>query len=150
MIMIIDIPGVSERRHTPRYEAKLALDMVLESGNIVSVTTRNISSCGLQIICDTWVTDEIEPRGIQSYSVSHMRIKAITELPIADKNESNEEKGATKKLCANCRILSVQRMSQDEYMLNLAFIDFENGSEKALDEYLDQYAQKKTVINSIA
>lgn len=148
--MIIDIPGVSERRQTPRYEAKLALDMVLENGNIISVTTRNISSCGLQIICDTWVTGEIEPRGIQSYSVGHMRIKVITELPITDKNESNKDKSETKKFYANCRIMSVQRMSQDEYMLNLAFIDFENGSEKALDEFLDQYTQKKTVINSFA
>jgi len=149
MSMIIDIPSVSERRQTPRYEASLALDMVLENGNVVSVTTRNISSCGLQIICDTWVTDEIEPRGIQSHSVNHLRIKAITELPIAGENTNNDNL-SIKKLYANCRIISVQRRSQDTYMLNLAFIDFENGSEKVLDEYLSQYTQKKTVINSIA
>jgi len=148
--MIIDIPGVSERRQTARYEAKLAIDMVLENGNIISVTSRNISSCGLQITCDTWVTDEIEPRGIQSHSISHMRIKAITELPIAGKNETSKDKRTTKKLYVNCRIMSVQRMSQDEYMLNLAFIDFENDSEKVLNDYLDQYTQKKTVIDSIA
>jgi hypothetical protein len=147
--MIIDIPGVSERRQTPRYEAKLALDMVLQNGNVVSVTTRNISSCGLQIICDTWVTDEIEPRGIQSHSVSHLRIKAITELPIAGENTSDDN-NSIKKLYANCRIISVRRMSQDEYMLSLAFIDFENDSEKVLIDYLDQYTQKKTIINSIA
>ncbi len=119
--MIIDIPGVTDRRQTPRYEIKLPVDMVLENGSILSVTTRNISSCGLQIICDAWVTDEIEPRGIQSHAVSHLRIKAITELPIGDD---------TKKLYTNCRIMSVQRMSQDEYMLNLVFIDFENGTEQ--------------------
>ena len=139
--MIIDIPGVTDRRQTPRYEIKLPVDMVLENGSILSVTTRNISSCGLQIICDAWVTDEIEPRGIQSHAVSHLRIKAITELPIADD---------TKKLYTNCRIMSVQRMSQDEYMLNLVFIDFENGTEQILDKFLDQYEQKKTIINAIA
>ena len=138
--MIIDIPGVTERRQTPRYETKLPVDMVLKNGNILSVTTRNISSCGLQIICDAWVTDEIEPRGIQSHAFSHLRMKTITELPIGDE---------TQKLYANCRMLSVQRMSQDEYMLNLAFIDFENGSEQVLDKFLDQYDQKKTVINAI-
>ncbi len=135
--MIIDIPGVSDRRQTPRYQVKLAVDMVLEGGDILSVSSRNISSCGLQIICDTWVTNKIEPRGIQNHSVSHIRIKAVTELPIADD---------TKKLYANCRILSVQRLSQDEYMLNLAFIDFENGTEQTLNKFLDQY-EKKTVIN---
>ena len=115
--------------------------MVLDSGNIQTVSSRNISSSGLQIICDTWVADEIEPRGIQSYAVSHIRLKIITELPLGDD---------TKKLYANCRIMSVQRMSQDEYMLNLAFIDFDNGSEQILDKFLDQYEQKKTVINAIA
>ena len=139
--MIIDIPGVSDRRQTPRYVMKLSVDMVLENGSILKVTTRNISSCGLQIICNTWVTDEIEPRGIQNYALSHRRIKAVTELPIGH---------ATKKLYANCRMMSVQRMSQDEYMLNLAFIDFENDSEQILDKFLDQYEQKKTVISAFA
>ena len=139
--MIIDIPGVSERRQTPRYEIELPVDMVLENGNILTVSTRNISSCGMQIVCDTWVTDEIEPRGIQSHSVGHIKIKLITSIPIGDE---------TKKLYANCRMLSVQRMSQNAYMLNLAFIDFENGSEQILDDFLDQYEQKKTVINATA
>ncbi|MFV2058585.1 MAG: PilZ domain-containing protein [Thiohalomonadales bacterium] len=139
--MIIDIPGVSDRRQTPRYEIELSVDMVLENGNILTVATRNISSCGLQIICDTWTTDAIEPRGIQSHAVSHIRIKTVTELPIGDE---------TKKLYTNCRMLSVQRLSQNEYMLNLAFIDFENGSEQILDKFLDQYDQKKTVINAIS
>jgi len=137
--MIIDIPGVSDRRKTPRYEIELSVDLVLENGSILTVTSRNISSCGLQIICDAWVTEEIEPRGIQSHSISHIRMKAITDLPIGDE---------TQKLYSNSRIMSVQRMSQDEYMLNLAFVDFENGSEQALDKFLDQYEQKKTVINS--
>ena len=136
--MILDIPGVSDRRQTPRYEIELAVDLVLSDGSILSVSSRNISSSGLQIICDTWVTDSIEPRGIQSHAVSHIRIKAVTELPIADDKH---------KLYANCRIMSVQRLSQDEYMLNLAFIDFENGTEQTLNKFLDQFEQKKTIIN---
>lgn len=139
--MIIDIPGISDRRQTPRYQIELAVDLVLADGDILSVSSRNISSCGLQIICDTWVTDKIEPRGIQSHAVSHIRLKAVTELP--DTKDTN-------KLYANCRIMSVQRLSQNEYMLNLAFIDFENGTEQVLNKFLDQYEQKKTVINVTA
>ena len=138
--MIIDIPGVSDRRQTPRYVIELAVEMLLENGDKVTVTTRNISSSGLQIICDNWVTEKIDPRGIHSHAVGHIRMKTITELPIEDE---------TVKLYANCRMMSFQRKSQDEYMLNLAFIDFENGSEKILDRFLDQYEQKKTVINAI-
>ena len=139
--MIIDIPGVSDRRQTPRYEINLSVDLVLDDGSIATVNTRNISSSGLQIICDSWVTDEIEPRGIQNHAISHIRFKAVTELPIGD---------SRKKLYANCRIMSVQRLSQDEYMLNLAFIDFENGTENVLNEFLDQFEQKKTIVNSYA
>lgn len=139
--MIIDIPGVSDRRQTPRYEINLSVDLVLDNGSILTVNTRNISSSGLQIICDSWVTDEIEPRGIQNHAISHIRFKAVTDLPIGDD---------TKKLYARCRIMSVQRLSQDEYRLNLAFIDFENGTEIVLDEFLDQFEQKKTIVNSYA
>ncbi len=139
--MILDIPGVSERRQSPRYEIELSVDMVLDNGSIVTASTRNISSSGMQIICDTWVTEEIEPRGIQNHAISHIRLKAITDLPIGDEHL---------KLYANSRLMSVQRMSQDEYMLNLAFIDFENGSEQNLDKFLDQFQQKKTVINAYA
>ena len=143
--MISDIPGISDRRQSPRYKITLVVDLVLANGNMLTVNTRNISSSGLQIICDSWITDEIEPRGIQSYAVNHLRIKTITDLLI-----ENETENKTKKLYANCRIMSVQRKSQNQYMLNLAFIDFENGSEKVLDEFLAQYVQKKTVINAIA
>ena len=139
--MTLDIPGITERRQSPRYEMALTIDMVLVDGSILSVNTKNISSCGIQILCDSWVTDEIEPRGIQNHAISHLRLKVVTELPIGN---------LSKKLYANCRIMSVQRISQDEYMLNLAFIDFENGTESALNEFLDQYKQNKITLDSMA
>lgn len=139
--MMIDIPGMSERRQSSRYEVQLAVDLVLENGDILTVTSKNISSSGLQIICDRWVTDEIEPRGIQSHAISHRRFKAVTELSVGEE---------MKKLYANCRIMSVRRLSQDEYMLNLAFMDFENNTEKTLDDFLDQFEQKKTIIRATA
>jgi len=135
--MALDILGITERRQTPRFAVDLSVDVVLEDGTILPVKATNISSSGLLIYCDSWVTDEIEPRGIQSHSVSHIRFKAIAELNIGD---------VTKKLYARCRITSVQRMSQDEFRLNLAFVDFENGSESVLDAFLDTFLQKKTVI----
>jgi len=139
--MILDIPGVSERRQSPRYEIELAIDMILVDGSILSVNTRNVSSSGIQILCDSWVTDEIEPRGIQNHAINHLRLKIVTELPIANQS---------KKLYADCRIMSVQRISQSEYMLNLAFIDFENGTESILNEFLDQYKQNKITLDSMA
>ena len=138
--MTIDIPGILDRRQSPRYKIDLSAEILLENDSILTVTTRNISSCGLQIICDTWVTEKIDPRGIQNHAVGHIRMKAVIELPVGDE---------TKKLYANCRIMSVQRMSQDEFMLNMSFIDFESGSEQILDMFLDQHEQNKIVLEAI-
>lgn len=138
--MTIDIPGILDRRQSPRYTIEQPVEILLENGSILTVTARNISSCGLQIICDTWVTEKIDPRGIHNHAVGHIQMKTVTELPIGDE---------TKKLYAKSRIMSVQRMSQEEFMLNLSFIDFESGSEQILDKFLDQYEQKKIVLEAI-
>ncbi len=134
--MISNTPNITERRQSPRYETNLTVDLTLANGCTLTVHTRNISRCGLQIICDSWATSEIEPRGIQNHATSHIPLKSTTELPIGKNNE---------KLYAICRIMSVQRMSQDMYMLNLTFIDFENGSEKALDNFINQHEQAKVI-----
>ena len=139
--MTLAIPGINERRRSPRYEIDLSADIVLDEGNPLPVSTRNISSAGLQIICDGWVTDQIEPRGIQNHAVTHIHLKVIIELPV---------EGKVEKLNVNCRILSLQRLSQDKYMLNLVFIDFENNSDAALHKFLEQCQQKKTVIKAYA
>jgi len=138
--MTLDRPGLSERRQSPRYEIDLLVDIVLDKGDVLTVNTRNISSTGLQLICDSWMADQVEPRGIQNHAITHLQFKVIMELPIA---------GNAEKLYANCRVMSVQRLSQNEYMLNLVFIGFENDTENTLDKFLDQYHQK-IVIKSIA
>lgn len=140
-MMILDIPGKLERRQSPRYPVNLVADMMLNNGELVSVNTRNISGNGIQIVCDSWVTEEIEPRGIQTHSTSHIRLKVILDLPI---------EGNTEKFYVNCRIMSVQRCSQDEFTLNLSFTGFENNSDNILNRFLDQYQQRKTVVNAFA
>lgn len=139
--MTLETPGITERRQSPRYEIDLPADVVLDNGDALPVSTRNISSSGLQIICDSWVTEQIEPRGIQNHTVTHIYFKAIINLPIENHVE---------KLYVNCRIMSLQRLSQDKYMLNLVFTGFENDSEPALIKFLEQYQKIKTVIKAFA
>jgi len=138
--MILDLPVNNERRQSPRFVIDLPVDIVKDDGNVLPVTSRNISSNGMQITCDSWVTDEIEPRGIQSHSINHLRFKIVIELQI--------EKD-TKKLYANCRVKSVQRLSQNVYVLSLAFTDFENGTESVLNKYLAQHKQKKILLEGV-
>jgi c-di-GMP-binding flagellar brake protein YcgR len=134
--MISNTPRKTERRQSPRYLLKQPVDVVLDNGNHLNVESRNISSSGLQISCDSWATNEIEPRGIQSHVVRGLRFKIIMALKLEDD---------TKKLYANCRVISAQRLSQDEYLLSLSFIEFENGSETILEKFLSQFQQTNVV-----
>jgi len=130
--MIIDIPNATERRQSPRYEIPLAVELVLDNDLILDVTSNNISSCGLKISCDSWIADEIEPRGIQNHTTRHLHFKVIIDL----------DNGA-KKIYSNCRVISAQRVAQDEYALNLAFIDFENGTENILNDFLHKHEKRR-------
>jgi len=134
--MILDLPKTSERRKSPRYVTDIPVDIVLNEGNILTVTTRNISNNGLQIACDSWVANEIEPRGIQSHNVSQLQFKIVADLTIDDN---------VQKLYANARIMSVQRMSQDHYILSIKFISYENGSQDVLNKYMDQHTFRNII-----
>ena len=114
---------------------------MLTNNTDLTAETRNISISGLQLICNTWVTEEIEPRGIQSHSLNRLCFKIIMELAINDSSNT---------LVADCRVMSSQRLSQNEYMLNIKFIGFENDSEKILTNFLELYSQKKTLVNAVA
>ncbi len=134
--MILDLPKTSERRKSPRYVTDIPVDIVLNEGEVLTVTTRNISSSGLQIACDSWVANQIEPRGIQSHNVSQLIFKIVADLTIGNN---------VQKLYTNARIMSVQRMSQDHYILSIKFLDYENGSQDTLNQYLDQYTFRKVI-----
>jgi c-di-GMP-binding flagellar brake protein YcgR len=45
------------------------------------------------------------------------------------------------KLYARCRVVVARRLSQDEYMLGIEFIDFENGSDRLLERFIRQCEQ---------
>ena len=127
--MIIDLPNKTERRQSSRYEIDLPVDLVLSNGTMLTVNARNISNNGVQIACDAWIADEIEPRGLQSHSINHLRFKIAADLKVDD---------MTQKFYANCRIMAVHRVSQEEYLLSIKFLDFENGTLSVLNKYLEQ------------
>ena len=122
-----------ERRSTHRYKVKLPVELILEDGTVLPVESIDISNRGLQFRCDSWVADEIEPRGIQNHPLDHIRLKAVTDFPGMDKYNS--------RLYARCRVVVARRLSQDEYILGIEFVDFENGSDRLLEKYMKQCEQ---------
>ena len=134
VVMLLPKSVVFERRRTHRYKVKLPVELILEDGTVLPVESVDISTSGLRFACDSWIADEIEPRGIQNHPLDQIRLKAVTELPGMGKYSS--------KLYARCRIVIARRLSQDSYLLGLEFIDFENGSERLLEKFIKQCEHK--------
>ena len=138
MISITTVPY--ERRSAHRYRVKLPVELILEDGTVLPVESVDISNKGLQFSCDSWVADEIEPRGIQNHPLDQIRLKAVTDFPDMDKYNA--------RLYARCRIVVARRLSQDEYLIGIEFINFENGSERLLEKFIrqleHQYQNKAT------
>jgi len=133
-VMFIPKSVAFERRNTHRYKVKLPVELILGDGSVLPVESIDISTSGLQFACDSWIADEIEPRGIQNHPLDQIRLKAVTDFPGMDKYNS--------KLYARCRIVVARRLSQDSYLLGLEFIDFENGSERLLEKFIRQCEDK--------
>lgn len=134
VVMLLPKSIAYERRSTHRYKVKLPVELILEDGTVLPVDSVDISNRGLQFSCDSWVADEIEPRGIQTHPLDQIRIKAVTSFPGMDKYNS--------KLYARCRIAVARRVSQDEYLIGLEFVNFENGSDRLLEKFIRQCEQK--------
>ena len=132
--MVFPKSVIYERRCTHRYKIKLPVELILEDGTVLPVESVDLSNKGLQFSCDSWVADEIEPRGIQNHMLEQIRLKAVIDFPDMDKYSS--------KLYARCRIVVARRISQDDYLIGLEFVDFENGSERLLEKFIRQNKDK--------
>ncbi len=122
---------LDDRRQSFRHPVKLQIDLVLGDGSILPVEASGISAKGLQFRCDDWLANEIEPRGIQNHPLDRIRIKVVADLPISGEN----------KLYARCKVIVARRLSQEEYILGLEFVDFEKSSEKVLQRFISQQGQ---------
>ena len=120
--------NLDDRRKNLRYPIKLQVDLVLADGSILPIEANNISAKGLQFRCDSWLADEIEPRGIQNHPLDRIHLKAVTTLPVSGEN----------KLYARCKVIVARRLSQEEYILGLEFVDFEKSSEKVLEQFINE------------
>ena len=121
---------LNDRRKVARYMTQLDIDIILEDGTILPVQTHDISLDGLQFKCDSVIANEIEPRGLQSHSLDHLKIKVIARLPTSE----------TEKFYASCKVIIARRLSQDEYLINLEFTAFEKNGSKVLQDYIKKLA----------
>ena len=118
--------NTNEHRNLNRYSVDLPLDLVLENGHILPVTADNISETGLQFSCDNWTANEIEPRGIHNHPLGNIRLKLVASV------------NASKKIYAKCRVIAARRLSRENYLIGLEFIDFEGSGGSQLNKFLNK------------
>ena len=122
------IPDDIERRLAPRYDNLLQIDLILSDTDILPIEICSISLHGLQMNCDGWLADEIEPQGIQKLALSRKKLKISANLPFDN---------SFKKIIINTHVAAVRRLSQDEFLIGLEFENYEDNSEETLKEYID-------------
>lgn len=121
----MDTSGHNERRLSWRHQVDIPVDLLLSNGIMLKVNACNLSLKGILFSCDNWISNKIEPRGIQNHPLDHIQFSISAEL---DKN---------KKLYANGRIVIARRVSQDNYLIGLEFIDFQKDSYTNLQAYIN-------------
>jgi len=128
------IPDNIERRIATRYEDRIQVDIVLSADNRLPVEICGISRKGLQFTCDSWLADEIEPRGIQQLAMSRKKITICASLPF-DTN--------SKTITIETYVIAVRRLSQDKFLIGLEFESIENNGDEILEEYIEQLRHDK-------
>ena len=127
-MILMNIPDNIERRLAPRYDNQLQIDLILSETDILPIAICSISLHGLQMNCDGWLADEIEPQGIQKLAMSRKKLKISANLPFDN---------SFKKIIINTHVAAVRRLSQDEFLIGLEFDNYEDNSKEVLKEYID-------------
>lgn len=128
----MEIKKSKNLRSSIRYPIQFSIDLVLDSSTTVAVETINISRCGLQFCCDSWVANKIEPRGIHNHSLDHIQLEIFADLTMEQVN----------KLHTQADVVYAQRISHEEYIIGIEFTDLEGSNKKILEQLIEM--QQKT------
>jgi len=115
----------NEQRLSFRHPVDIPVDLLLSNGTTLKVSACNLSMKGILVSLDEWGSKQIESRGIHNHPFDHIRINIVAEL---DKKN---------KLYASSRIIIARRMSQDNYLIGLEFIDYQKNSEASFQNYIN-------------
>ena len=112
-----------------RYPINTSIELELEDGTKLLVSTTNISNRGLQFSCDSWIARKIEPKGIHLHSLDHINLKIHSE---------------EYKLLVHAQIRYARRLSQDEFMIGVNFTDLDKSSKDILSALIRQKEIRST------
>lgn len=118
-----------EKRHYPRINISGSILVKLKSGEVVAVDLDNISSSGLQLICDREAETLITPNG----QWDPEELMVLIDFPDLTGEASFE---------AKCVVVTSRRVSIDQFSIGLRFIDFVGDSYVALASAIERQVNK--------
>lgn len=116
-----------EKRHYPRISLVAPVWVELKDGERLSVELDNISSSGLQFVCDRQAESLITPNGQWDPA----------ELPVSIALPGSKE-GETFK--ARCAVVTSRRVAIDSFCIGLRFTEFVGDSYAILGRSIDSVA----------
>ena len=125
----MDNAKFQDRWRDIRYPINTSIELELEDGTKLLVSTTNISNKGLQFSCDSWIAGKIEPKGIHLHSLDHINLKIRSE---------------EHKLSVHAQIRFARRLSQEEFVIGVSFTDLDKCSEDTISALIRQ-KEKRSV-----
>ncbi len=108
-----------EKRHYPRINLKAPILVKLKNGEELSVKLDNISSSGLQLVCDREAESLITPNG--QWDPAELMVEI--QLPGLEADQNFE---------AKCVVVTSRRVSVNDFCIGLRFTNFIGNSFDAL------------------
>ena len=120
---------MDDRRDFPRIETEHSVEVVDSDGGVFPTLALDLSLTGMQLLCDSPTLERLLPGG-KLPEGEPPEIDVRLRLKLLD--------GTRSKIRANCQIMSVREIQDDEYRIGLKFSNFFGDSYHALEAYIDE------------
>ena len=121
-----------EKRQYPRIKARLPLEIISKSGEVLPAVSLDMSLDGLQIECDHKTQQQLVHANEKHNSGQPVEMDIQIQLPLSQHSLSRME--------MRCRLVITRRLAQNTYHLGLNYLKLEDATK--LDEFLNNQLSK--------
>lgn len=121
-----------EKRQYPRIKARLPLEIISSSGDVLSAVSLDMSLDGLQVECDHKTHQQLMRASEKQNPGQPVEMDVQIQLPLSQHSMSRME--------MRCRLVIIRRLAQNTYHLGLNYLKHEDTNK--LEEFLDNQLSK--------
>lgn len=118
-----------ERRIYKRFESDLPVIVHASNGERIECRATNVSLAGMELRTDRHAVMQIAPKSDKTTPDQSPVVRMQLDIPSPD--------GTTRSVTADCRILIVRRVSEQEYYLHIRYEFFDGNGYDELETWVD-------------